>query len=105
METLLTILDLKVNGVAILICNYSSQFGQAKNIFELLFPGAKLNQVSSPLKKIKLLLCEHVLMRTEPADSDKWERPQREHRSRTICARYSLAAYFSLTILNDFAVS
>lgn len=56
-----------------LFYNYSSQFRQGKNIFELLFLGAKLNQVSSPLKKIKLLLCKSVLMRTEPADSDKWE--------------------------------
>ena len=62
-----------MGGVAILICNYSSQFNQGKNIFKLLFLGAKLNQVSSPLKKIKLLLCKSVLMRTEPADSDKWQ--------------------------------
>lgn len=94
-----------MGGVAILICNYSSQFKQGKNIFKFLFLGAKLNQVSSPLKKIKLLLCKSVLMRTEPDDSDKWEWHQREHVSRTICARYSLTAYFSLTILNDFTVS
>lgn len=42
-------------------------------IFKFLVLGAKLNQVSSPLKKIKLLLCKSVLMRTEPADIDKWE--------------------------------
>lgn len=62
-----------MGGVAILICNYSSQLKQGKNIFKLLFLGAKLNQVSSSLKKIKLLLCKSVLMRTEPADSDKWQ--------------------------------
>lgn len=105
-KKLFNILNLEVNGeVAILVCNYSSQFRQGKNIFKFLFLGAKLNQVSSPLKKIKLLLCKSVLMRTEPADSDKWEWHQREHVSRTICACYSLTAYFSLTILNDFAVS
>lgn len=98
-------LILKWRGMAMLFYNYSSQFRQGKNIFELLFLGAKLNQVSSPLKKIKLLLCKSVLMRTEPADSDKWEWHQREHVSRTICACNSLTAYFSLTILNDFAVS
>lgn len=59
--------------MAILVCNYSSQFRPGKNIFKLPFLGAKLNQVSSPLKEIKLLLCKSVLMRTEPADSDKWE--------------------------------
>lgn len=42
-------------------------------IFKLLVVGAKLNQVSFPLKEIKLLLCKSVLMRTEPADIDKWE--------------------------------
>lgn len=76
-----------------------------KNIFKFVILSTKLNQVSSSLKKIKLLLCTSVLMRAEPADSDKWERHQREHVSRTIRACYSLTGYFSLTILNDFAVS
>lgn len=98
-------LILRWMGDGYFVCNYSSQFKQGKNIFKLLFLGAKLNQVSSPLKKIKLLLCKSVLMRTELADSDKWQWHQREHVSRTICACYSLTAYFSLTILNDFAVS
>lgn len=44
-----------------------------EKICKFLFLGTKLNQVSSSLKKIKLLLCWRVLMRTESADSDKWQ--------------------------------
>lgn len=46
-------------GVAILICNYSSQFKQGKNIFKLLFLGAKLNQVSL-LRKLEFAFVQEV---------------------------------------------
>lgn len=105
-KKIFNILNLEVHwGWLFLFITIHLNSGKEKNRFKLLFLGTKLNQVSSPLKKIKLLLCKSVLMRTEPADSDKWEWHQREHVSRTICACNSLTAYFSLTILNDFAVS
>lgn len=69
----LDILYLEVSSVAVLVCNYSSQFRHGKKICKFLFLGTKLNQVSSSLKKIKLLLCWRALMRTESADSDKWQ--------------------------------
>lgn len=105
-KKVLNILNLEVNmGLLSLFITIHLNSGKEKVHSSYCFLGAKLNQMSSPLKKIKLLLCKSVLMRTELADSDKWEWHQREHISRTICACYSLTAYFSLTILNDFAVS
>lgn len=65
-------------------------------IFKFLVLSTKLNQVSSSLKKIKLLLCKSVLMRTEPADSDKWEWHQREHVSKdNMCMLQSSRLFFT----------
>lgn len=53
--------------------NYSFDIRLEKNISSYWLWMLKLNQVSFPLKKIKLLLCKSVLMRTEPVNIDKWE--------------------------------